>query len=145
MTGNFEDAETIYREFLSRDGSHLLSSDGTTRLVYLMNNVVYKVMIDRIEDYNMLEYHKMNNTALPEGLFYPECSMYSVDGHNVIAAQYIEGMTVAQCFCIANEECEPSCMSEEVLDKVRDHLGDTGGMNVIIRDNGDIYIIDAAS
>lgn len=142
MTGNLTDAARALAGDLP-----ILSMDGSTRIVYRIDEVVYKVnngMWD--EDANLTEYETIRDMGtLPDGVYIPETSIYSVDGQNVIAMQFIEGTAVAECYCIAGlEECTDMCMSNDVWETVSGYLDDTAGLNTIITENGDIYLIDLA-
>ena len=142
MTGNLTDAARALAGDLP-----ILSMNGSTRFVYRIDEVVYKVnngMWD--EDTNLTEYETIRDMGtLPDGVYIPETSIYSVDGQNVVAMQFIEGTAVAECYCYElGDICDNTCMPAHVWEKVNGYLDDTAGLNTIITDNGDIYLIDLA-
>lgn len=145
MVGTFEDASLALTESRAREHAHLLSMDGSTRTVYLINGVVYKVEHYGVvrENRNEFETITRERDNLPEGVFYPEVSLFAVGNTEIIAMSYIQGQAVAECYCTPDEECDDSCMPAHVWEQVNGVLDDTGGFNVILNTEG-IWIIDAA-
>lgn len=143
MIGTYADAALALGMYLDYDHSMLLSADGTTRMVYLIDGIVYKVGSDSD---NRWEFENITANAdnLPEGVFFPKVALFEVAGSKVIAMEYIRGQVMAECFCHVGEQHGSTCMPADIFAKVRDVIDDTGGENVIVTDNGDIYIIDAA-
>lgn len=144
MTGNSADAKQALRDFLSGEDSRVLSFDGSTRVVYLIDGIVYKIEIEEFDSPNETEIKNIRETVLPDGVFYPSTDIYYFGNTSVIAMDYIEGTAVAECFCVEPEVCDDSCMPNDVWEKVNGILGDTGGFNVILNNEG-IWIIDAAA
>lgn len=145
MTGNADHAALALAGDLP-----ILSDMGSTRMVYLYDNVVYKVNTGvwnydaNLEEFNIAQ-EISNVRTLPEGVYIPAVTLYSIEGHNVLAMEYIEGTAVAECYCaMANDVCTDTCMSDDVWQKVNGYLDDTSGFNTIITATGDIYIIDLA-
>lgn len=142
MIGNFADAARAVAYESAGDWDYLLSAEGTTRMVFLINGVVYK--IDSGFGANVAEYENITayRDMLPEGFLFPETSLFHVNGMDVIAMEYIEGVGVAACY-LENETCDGTCAPQEVVDVLNDFHLDSGGMNVIINDSG-YWIVDAA-
>lgn len=123
----------------------LYSNLGSTRLVYRVGNVVYKVNSgDWGYDCNLAEWEAIDDIAgLPNGVYIPDTALYNVNGKNVIAMEFIEGTAVAECYCADfGDECDDTCMPAHVWEKINGYLDDTSGFNTIIKANGDIYLID---
>lgn len=138
MIGN----EGHARAALARD-LPVLSYAGSSRTVYLMDNVVYKVE-NNLEDKgtNAYEFERMTTIKPSTGVFFPAVSLYTIDGTDVIAMEYINGQSVSECYCIEGiEVCEADCMPDSVWQLVNGTLDDLGGFNTIVNDSG-IYIID---
>lgn len=138
MTGTEENARLALARALP-----VLSYQGSTRIVYLCDNVVYKVETNLEDDgINAYEYDRMTTIVPNEGVFFPDVSLYTFDGTDVIAMEYIEGQAMAECYCIEGvEECTETCMPDYVWQLVNGTLDDTGGYNTIVNERG-IYIID---
>lgn len=138
-------AALILKMHNALDGTYLLSNSGTTRTVYLIDGIVYKVGYSWD---NRAEFDNISRKGhlLPEGVYFPLTSLYEFGDRTVIAMEYIEGQAVGECYCDEyNEPHTDICIPKDVLNLVSGIIDDTGGLNVIIKDNGDIYIIDAAA
>lgn len=142
MIGNTDDAAYALRMYRENDISDLLSCDGSTRMVYLINGVVYKV--NTYDGTNEDEYDNISSLILPEGYRFPITSLYRVLGEDIIAMEYISGQCVCECYCTQDEECAPDCAPRDVVATMEDLNLDIGGFNVIVDDNGIYYIVDAA-
>ena len=126
------------------DDTFLFSADGSTRMVYLINGVIYKV--EGFEGTNEAEYDKILNTreSLPAGVFYPETSLFTIDGENIIAMEYIEGTAIYDCYCVdMGDECDSVCMTDSEKFFLVCLIDDPSGMNIIRNIHG-YYIVDAA-
>lgn len=122
----------------------VLSDDGSTRSVYLIDGVVYKR--EHWYGINSTEYDNILNgkADLPEGVSYPEVSLYTIDGTDVIAMEYVKGMAIYECYCEdMGDPCSDMCMTDKERDILIDCLDDPSGRNVIRCDSGYV-IIDAA-
>lgn len=145
MVGTFENASLAAASYYGGLSAHVFSMDGSTRAVYLIEDVIYKVPYHGFNEANTAEYDNITNTRamLPEGLYYPNVSLFDVQGTPVIAMDRIKGQLIYACNCMDDdEECDEFCMTDKVKDIVSPFLGDTGGMNVILNDEG-VWIIDA--
>lgn len=143
MIGNSADAALAVAEYRQYSPDYLLTDMGSTRMVYLINGIVYKVDIyDQSE--NESEYETITNMRehLPEGIHYPQVSLFHVLGGSVIAMEYITGQQIAQCYCMSNEPCGPDCMTDDEYNMLFDVLPDSCGYNVVRRGDG-YWIIDA--
>lgn len=145
MVGNFRDASIALYDFVIGDYSHILSREGSTRIVYLINGVVYKIDRGGYANVNECEYEAIRMPkVLPDNVFYPEVSLYRVSDIDVLAMEYIRGQAIYQCIDRdTGDTCDPMCMTDKELDLLVDLIDDPSGMNVIRTDNG-YYIIDAA-
>lgn len=145
MIGNYEDALDALETFNSGDTYGILSTDGTDRIVFLINNVVYKVEYGG-GSYNSNQNEYNNYLSIrdyvSDPIRVPETSLFDIDGVKVIAMEYIKGEAMAACYCVKGEE-HYRCLPDDILSKVEPFIGDTGGMNVIY--NGEAYyIVDMA-
>lgn len=140
MIGNAADAALT----LTDPEEFLLSDDGGTRKVYLINGIVYKVERSGINySCNVTENMNINGgMTLPEGFKFPKASLYTIDGVPVLAMEYIAGIAKAACYCFEDEEHDASCMRRKDEEILR-NLIDVGGFNVIYNDEG-AFVIDAA-
>ena len=124
----------------------VFSRHGSTRNVYLIDNVIYKV--EKPKDgtgCNEAEYDNMLNlvSILPEHILFPETTLFEFNGRTVIAMEYIIGTPMSRCYCdMTGEACGIDCAPGDVCD-VMDNLGmDSQGMNIVYRDET-YWIIDA--
>lgn len=143
MTGNAADAALALSEFFSNSRRYVFSPDGTSRMVYLINGVIYKV--EDIRGTNADEFDIMRNMrdSLPMGVFYPEVSLFTISGDDVIAMEYIEGTAIYQCIdADTGDVCDSVCMTPQEAVFLPPLLNDPSGMNVIRNEHG-YYIIDA--
>lgn len=130
---------------LALDGKlEVLSFSGTTRAVYIADDVVYKVEFEA--GTNVTEY---NNVAriepfLPDHVRIPATSLHTIGGIPVIAMEYIEGQLLAECYCWDDEVHDDTCMTGGEVREMSQYIGDTGGMNVIRDAGGTYWLIDLA-
>lgn len=140
MIGSLEGAAAaVAKEF------PVFSAEGTSRMVYDACGIVYKVERNGYQGVNREEYEAMESLrdTLPDNVFLPKVSLYTVGGVEVIAMETIYGQPIAACLCEAfGDEHLDSCMTNEELDFIGPHLDDTLGMNVIRTADGKYYIID---
>lgn len=140
MIGNVADAALA----LTRPREFVLSAEGTTRMVYLINGVVYKV--EYCYGVNELEYDNILNSVslLPDNVKYPEATLYSIEGETIIAMEYISGTAIYECFCEDyGDDHADVCMTHSERALLVDIMSDPNGMNVIRTDTV-YYIVDAA-
>lgn len=121
----------------------LLSSEGTTRMVFLIDGVVYKVARDGYEYCNEAEYRNFLNRERFElaGFRIPETHLFD---NGVIAMEYIPGMPTGECFDVGSGcECGPLlCMADDETGLLRDlNFFDIAYGN-IMEYEGDLYLID---
>lgn len=143
MTGNAFDAALALSEYRANSRRYVFSADGSSRMVYLIDGVIYKV--DIIAGTNADEYDIMLNMrdSLPMGVFYPEVSLFTVSGVDVIAMEYIEGTAIYACVCAdMGDKCDSVCMTPQESVFLPPLLNDPSGMNIIRNEHG-YYIIDA--
>jgi hypothetical protein len=147
VIGNYEDAARALAAFRERDFSYALSDFGSTRVVYLINDVVYKVEREDEDskDANLYEIENMLK-GIPEGLpiRFPKASLFEVDGANIIAMEYIEGEEIGRCNCTEWEPHTKSCMTIDEIRLLTPLNYDYWGLNTIRTNDGIYYIIDAA-
>lgn len=144
MIGCYEDACDAVEGFLS-----YLSDNGSARSVFIdfEGKVVYKV--DKEYGVNAHEYKilkALSQVTLPPHIRIPAFNAFDVDGQCVIAMEYIDGVSMGECFCdFAGLKCEcdsTSILSESVANEIIE-LGvtDFADGNVILKD-GIYYLID---
>lgn len=149
MIGTQENAELAVKHFTTGKDFYLLE-EGSTRVAYIIDGVVYKVNDTRYHhnDCNAAEYNnylKMLCNVTPE-VRMPEMFLFSVsEGVNVIAAEYIDGQPVSLCFDVElGLKCQTPkmCLTSVEADMLfRAGMNDLCGLNVIKR-NGVMYMID---
>lgn len=149
MIGNESDAALAYNEWLIGDFEHLWSSEGSSRYVFLIDGVIYKVNITPQYDFNDREYANYCEWAgnLPENVRIPEMSLYRVADTTVIASEFIEGIDTGDCsdsFFGLPCTCDGVCMPKETVEILNDMgwVDDSWG-NAIVRD-GIYYLVDIA-
>lgn len=142
MIGNETDAALA----LTHPDTFLYSDEGSSRIVYLINGVIYKVDRNHYRDnaYEFDMYQKMTGN-LPTGVFLPEMSLYRINGQDVIAAEFIDGIPTGDCIdtllglpCT----CEGMCISPAIIDSIPMWNDATYG-NAMWYD-GALYLIDVA-
>lgn len=152
MIGNENDAALALSEYgntVFGDSEFLFSTDGSSRIVYLINGVIYKVNIDNY-DANREEYEKaaIMRDRLPANVRIPELTLYRINGQSVLAAEKVTGISSGECWDnFLGMEC--TCLPGECLDPILieelNALGwdDPCYGNAII-DNGIVYLVDVA-
>lgn len=142
MIGNADDAALAQECYETGDDTYLLSDMGTTRKVYLINDVVYKVGCADAE--NLWEYEARNRFSSVPGIAIPDMTLYG----EILAMEYIDGDPAGQCTgrwvdgacdCEGTETDMPIGMLETLSDLGWDF---TMG-NAIVRD-GVFYLVDLA-
>lgn len=140
MIGNAATAAAVLDPYMSP-----FSDDGSARIVYLIDNVIYKV--ERARGYNDTEwarYSYIDPNTLPPHIRVPKMHRHVVDGRVVIAAEYIDGIATGECIgrvIGVGCDCDDPCLSERVQDEIMQYIEDVSWGNVIISD-GVYYIID---
>lgn len=143
MIGNLTHAALALDSYRASDYTYLLSDDGTDRVVYLIDNVVYKVDTTG-EGVNLSEIERMASITLPDYVYFPTAALWTVDGEHILAMEYVPGIHVAACLCIEDEEIhDSSCMDARLKDILMALEIDIWGMNVIFNHSG-YWIVDAA-
>jgi hypothetical protein len=151
MIGSHADAARALIAYDTGDNEFLLSDEGTTRAVYLINGVIYKV--NRVEngiwDINEMEWTRyLNMNDLPRGVFLPEMFLYRVGEVNVMASEFIDGIPIGECMsCDMGDPCEDPefCMDPILIEELHHNFGwsDSAWGNAVECD-GVIYLIDVA-
>lgn len=143
MTGTMTDA--AYAATLP--GACFLG-EGSFRVAYLINGIVYKVTWDGDgcgDNANLSEwehYHKVV-ASLPVGVKVPATTLYPVGGMPVIAMEHVKGLTMGECYCTPDEECDDDCLPTEIVDSLyRAGLSDCGYGNVIRDERGTYWVVD---
>lgn len=133
--------------FRNADMHNIFSRDGSTRDVFLINGVLYKVENGGEYDVNAAEFEYILNMRdnLPEGVHFPETSLFRVLGEDVIATEIVTGQLKYHCFDRENDldECDDFCLSDREIELLTGIVQDIHGFNVIVNDAG-YWIIDAA-
>lgn len=144
MTGNATDAAEAVRRANEDYTYGLLSDDGTSRITYLINGIVYKV--DRDDGgANYAEwrnYSDLSRETLPAPFRIPNMSAYGSGRDMVIAADYINGTPIGECYASGICDCPPgSCFSDDILNIVTRYISDVCYGNVINNADG-LWLID---
>lgn len=141
MIGNEDNARLALDGYL-----RLLSAHGSTRIVYIADDVVYKIEAYGEIGTNLAEYDNASrlNAILPEGYFVPEVALYDFTDGNVLAMDYITGQEMGECYCLDNEPHTDTCMPFEACRVIAQYITDNSGMNVILTPSGEYALIDVA-
>ena len=138
MIGNAEDAALA----LTRP-SWAYMDEGSERICYLINDVVYKVQFryGNVEELDSYDY--LCRQVFPSNITIAQLTPWYIKDTVVIAAEYVKGQCVSECYdAMLGLPCsEPgTCLDEATADSIR-NLGimDLSYGNVILRDN--TYVI----
>lgn len=126
------------------DPTAFLLDEGTTRKVYLINGVVYKVDLpgECANELEICNYYRYRN-SLPQGVFLPEMQLYRINGRYVVAAEYIDGIPTGDCIdeaCGFPCTCEEECLNADLLGLIP-WFTDTAWGNAVWYD-GVLYLLD---
>lgn len=148
MTGNLTDATAALTSFRRGTMENAFSFDGSSRMVFLINGVIYKVNRDA-EDFNTEEFTMGNRLRplLPENVAIPEMSLFDIGGEPVLAMEFISGIDTGECSArFFSLECEDDgeCMSDRLIANLN-KIGwaDSTWGNAILS-NGTYFLIDVA-
>ena len=141
MTGNATDAALA----LTHPRHFLLSDEGCSRVVYLINGVVYKVNRGRFLD-NEEEFYNgeaMREAMRADNVFIPAMAMYG----DVLAMEYISGELTGECMASVIGlpcDCPDMCIPAPMLA----HLTNMGWRDAAYGNaiwcDGSLYLIDVA-
>ena len=147
MIGNETDAKAALDAAMG-SCANLYSDNGSTRQVYLINNVIYK--IDRYGEDNAEEWRRYCSIApalLPPFIRLPEMSLFTIGDEKIIAAEFIQGNEMGDCWeanLNGKCECPPGlCLDPKVSEDIMGHcdISDLAIGNVILS-NDIYYVID---
>lgn len=144
MIGNAEDARMAVMAYRNGDMHNIFSRDGSTRDVYLINGVLYKVENGGLIGINADEYDYINNMrdSLPSGVHFPDTALYRILGEDVIATDRIIGQLKYKCYDQEiGDECDDFCLSDQEIEMLTGYSQDMSGFNTIVNDDG-YWIID---
>lgn len=147
MVGNWTDAAQALEDFNRHIFDNVLSWEGTTRCVFLINGVVYKVQWRDADHDNLAEYrHGLSYRPLvPANVHIPDMTIYWIGETPVLAMEYIDGSPSGECIDeYVGTECshDGKCMSNKLISDLTE-MGwyDATFGNAIVR-NGEYYLID---
>lgn len=151
MIGNENDALLALDRRAAQE--FILSTNGSTRVTYLINGVVYKVLrgeIDpRWDDANSEEFANAANLRpnLPECVSIPEMTLFEFEDTNVLACEFVDGILSGECSdAWTGLGCEDGgvCVSERLI-RILNGIGwhDSAWGNVILAD-GVYHLVDVA-
>ena len=151
MTGNEHDARAAFNAFKNGTTENLFSRDGSTRMVYLINGVIYKVNLfqDDLENANFDEYvaAKMLVRKLPDNVRIPEMSIFDINGNTVLAMEFVTGNPTGECsdrFFSTGCEDDGLCMPDRLIANLN-KLGWTDSTwGNAIHSDGIYFLIDVA-
>ncbi len=142
MPGTIEDATLAVSGRLPEIGR------GCSRVVFLKDNVVYKVehhdddINNNANEDEYFNFTYLRDITLPPNVGIPDTSLFWVGNVPVIAMDFIPGHPIAECYCyIGREACNEFCMPDDVRMMLMPFINDTAGFNVI-EYNGLYWIID---
>lgn len=143
MIGNETDAALA----LTGDAP-VFSYAGSTRTVYLIDNVIYKVnkMGDEVWDDNASEWEHflILRDRLPSPFRVPEMTLYTIGNEAIIAAEYITGSHTGECSSEWTDICE--CIGECIPTEMVHRLMSIGWSDPVwgnaIINNGIFYLVD---
>lgn len=136
MLGNENDAA------LALAGSLELIGEGCTRRVYIddARKVVYKVehfdMAVHTANYDEIE---RSHIVTPHPIVVPTMHLFD---NGVLAMEYVNGTMAGECYCLPNEVCDDTCMSEDILSVLRTISPDAGTWGNTVWKDGLLYLID---
>lgn len=143
MVGNADDAALAKESYATGDKTYLLSDAGTSRMVYLINDVVYKIAYWSGAE-NLWEFNNREKYLSVPGVRVPDMTLYD----DVLAMEYIDGDPSGECigrYALGACDCEgtETDMPLALLDILSQLSWDSTMGNAIVRD--DIYyLIDLA-
>ena len=153
MIGNEADARTALNDYVYGYYEYLLSDNGTTRSIHLVNNVVYKVFRNeycrRISE-NTLEYKNFLRMRknLPAGVKVPDMYLWDIDGTAVLACEYIPGIPTGECLdIVCGHACEHNaneCLSYDFLESLKTYGFHDWAYGNAMWLGSDLYLIDIA-
>lgn len=151
MIGNENDARTAFRSWADSTFEHLFSDNGSSRYVFLIDGVIYKVnrYADGRWDANEDEYRngeKMRG-MMPAGVFIPAMDIYDIDGNIVLAMEFVSGLSTGECsgaWSGLGCECDGLCISDKLMDELCGLGWDDPCWGNAIRVGADIYLVDVA-
>lgn len=148
MTGNLTDATAALTAATRGTLENVFSMDGSSRAVFLINGVIYKVNRDT-EDFNTEEFlmGNMLRPLLPENVAIPQMSLFDINGETVLAMEFIDGILTGECsdrFFSTGCEDDGLCMSDRLIANLN-KIGwtDSTWGNAILS-NGTYFLIDVA-
>lgn len=153
MTGSLAAATLVYSHFEHGDTEFLLSDWGSSRLVYRIDGVVYKVPRNMHEFgiENKLEFDNALDMRdrLPSGVFLPAMSLYVVNGVDILAMEFIRGLETGACMDTwLGLECSHNSLDACLPHRTVRELEDCGWRDTTygnaIRNGTGLYLIDLA-
>lgn len=147
MVGNADDAAMAAEHYSIGDDTYLLSDMGTTRKVYLINDVVYKVVSTYYvfrDNENQWEYDNRDKFSSVPGVVVPKMTLHG----DVLAMEYIDGDPAGQCngqWIGGTCDCEgtETDMPIGMLETLSDLGWDFTMGNAVVRD-GVFHLVDLA-
>lgn len=150
MIGNEDDALTALMSYDEGDRTFIFSRDGSSRIVYLIDGIIYKVNLDDSYDFNEREF----NTAarlrdnLPDNVRIPEMSIYRFRNESVLACEYISGIRTGECFDkFVGMDCEcpeKECLPDNLATSLRNAGWDDTCYGNAIWSDDILYLVDVA-
>lgn len=141
MVGTYANAARALECFEAGNRDCLLSDIGSSRMVYLIDNVVYKVEFEL--GFNVQEVNRAKLFRDTPGVAVPDITLYS---NNVLAMEYIPGLEAGFCNAIGISDCDcfdVQHMPEGLMHELMDIGWDCTMGNAIWLD-GVYHIVDMA-
>lgn len=144
MIGNETDAALA----LARPSEYLYSDEGSSRSVYLIDGIIYKV--DR-GGYRCNE-EEFNTAAiltgnLPEGVFLPEMSLYRINGADILAVEFLDGELTGECWALFLGlacDCPSPCLNDNIVSELSNAGWNDPAYGNAMWVDGSLYLIDVA-
>lgn len=129
-----------------------LIGSGSSRDARLINGVIYKTINGEgryaytgANSDEWANYCRLMSLAMREDIRVARTMLYTVNGAEVIAMEYVTGAYTGKCYCTMSEECEESCLPDDIREYIEQHLG-IGDLSYgnIVKTDSEYVLIDFA-
>ena len=150
MVGNAHDALIALNEYREGIGMSYIG-EGCSRSAYLINGVVYKIHnlgSGGLENAEEITRANLMRPFLPKGFAIPEMTLFEINGEEILACEYIDGILTGECsdeFVGLPCTCGGICLNEQtmaLIDNIIDFYDWSYGN--VIDCEGVLYLIDCA-
>lgn len=148
MVGNADDALVALGSYSRNTGGFYLG-EGCSRTTFLIGGVVYKIHNGGHSD-NVHEFERANlyRPLMPKGFAIPQMSLFSVNGADILACEFIDGILTGECSDEwAGLPCSDGgiCLNPDMMHPINEIMGfyDWSYGNVIDCE-GMMFLVDCA-